>query len=511
VQVGANQIPIPVGDEHHVTCGPFGCAAGMDAPEVTIEDSAKCTAWEPNLVLDIGLIDNDLDSHAGEVEDPASTSDTDATLEVEVFDGLDLGWRYSSNLGFTPTHDLAVVEEKGKAEEADSNEPMMSASVGKIQVGDGDDPDTYFAIAAHTANTTGDRVGACQPVSEPTGAAGSGGTRWGYNNNITSRIDQPENCFRLTVDKELKRNYLDAYTVTLDPDPSADVSWGKVNEAKLGAGRWKAWEDLTCRTESWEAAAQVDVCAMFDEEVDRLPMPMVIPVVSTNTTPTNVAGNTLVGFKLHFKDAAASRHRFTAMWYERSDAGEAEDPPPNLYSDTSVGGTDSTVVTHVKDFVVGAALSTTNFTIVPLAGAALAEYGGTDVPGIATASAPWVLTVDEDFDPIYGDLGKVDTGGDDRADNYTAGDDSNLCDSVDGGVNKTKDVADGTLCNASREMETTVTFPLGLGYGCDAVEKTYVLKCEWNARGQGSNVVATPPTGLTAENVHQFVECNVVE
>ena len=40
--VGANQEMEPTGDAAYVTCGPFECADGMDAPEITIENSAAC-------------------------------------------------------------------------------------------------------------------------------------------------------------------------------------------------------------------------------------------------------------------------------------------------------------------------------------------------------------------------------------------------------------------------------------------------------------------------------------
>ena len=63
--VGANQEMEPTGDMAYVTCGPFECADGMDAPEVTIENSMACTMWEPTLELSVGLIDNSLSSHEG--------------------------------------------------------------------------------------------------------------------------------------------------------------------------------------------------------------------------------------------------------------------------------------------------------------------------------------------------------------------------------------------------------------------------------------------------------------
>ena len=80
-----------------------------------------------------------------------------------------------------------------------------------------------------------------------------------------SRVSKPDDCFRLTVDHGLDRNYLDAYTVTMEPQ-GADVSWGSIPW-------WMDQDELTCPSESWEASEMVDVCGMFEAEVDNLPTP----------------------------------------------------------------------------------------------------------------------------------------------------------------------------------------------------------------------------------------------
>ena len=497
VVMGANQVPLPVGDPHPMTCGPFQCGPGIMGPEITIEDSDKCNDWDPTLHLDVGLIDNSLNEHEGAAV-VAAANDDPRVAAVTVFDGLDLGWTYSSSLDVTITHDLSVTSAESDAGDTSMEESLAMTSIGEITIGaeaDGTQDQTYYALSAEPDETiTGDdgtNLGSCQPLNDPDNVE-----NWDYNDNLASRISKPDNCFRLTVDHGLDRNYLDAYSVTMDPK-GADVSWGSIPW-------WMDQDELTCPSTSWEASEMVDVCGMFEAEVDNLPTPDAIPVVSTNTTPTNVSGPTLAGFKLHFADAAADRHQFTSMWYGRDDAdGDAEMPPPNLYSDMPVGGTDPTVVTHVKDFAVGPALSTddaANFTFVAPTDAA---------NGFEILAAPWVWTVDDDFDPIYGDLGKVDTEGNDNPENYADNDDSNTCTADDGGTKASKGVTDGTLCDAEQTIETTVSFPLGLGYGCDAVEKTYTLTCTWSTRGQGSNVVGTPPENLTADNVGMFVECEV--
>ena len=45
VMIGANQMPVPIGDGTIVTCGPFTCATDPMAPEFGIADSATCEGW----------------------------------------------------------------------------------------------------------------------------------------------------------------------------------------------------------------------------------------------------------------------------------------------------------------------------------------------------------------------------------------------------------------------------------------------------------------------------------
>ena len=486
--VGANQEMEPTGDVKYVTCGPFECANGMDAPDVTIENSMACTMWEPTLELQVGLIDNSLDTHSGAayILDDDGDAEGDQTVEeVTVFDGLDLGWHYTSSLDVDITHDLAVVSDEGAAKKTSSTKSLPVGSIGKIQLGQTGDANLqiYYALSASPDETiTGASdgvnvdVGSCQPAEDE--------TLWDYNDNLVSRISKPDDCFRLTVDHGLARNYLDAYTVEFDPN-GADVAWGEI--------AWEAWEKLTCAPMDFSAMEQVDVCAMFEEEVDRLPTPDAVPVLTTEadaTEQSNIvdAELTLAGFNLEFEDAADSRHRFVAMWYGRTKTdGKAEMPPPNLYATVVDDGETDHDDAHTADMVSG--------------------YDAT----------VWVKTLDKDFDPIYGDLGKVDLGGNDKADTFETTDDSNACSADDGGTAKGAKVDNGTLCDADGvEIETTVTFPLGLGYGCDAVEKTYTLTCDWSTRGNRTNAVGGGVTALTAAgedgeggNVDDFVSCEV--
>ena len=137
-----------------------------------------------------------------------------------------------------------------------------------------------------------------------------------------------------------------------------------------------------------------------------------------------------------------------------------------------------------------------------------------------------MATLDDDNDPIYGDLGKVTIDGVDTADNFTDDDDSYKCSADDGGAKATGTATDpdrdanSTLCDASDvEIATSVTFPLGLGYGCDPVKVEYTLTCDWSSRGNAagsvnfesySAIVPVDAAAATAAGaIQKFVKCKV--
>ena len=254
-----------------------------------------------------------------------------------VFDGVDLGWHYTSSLNMNVTHDLTVVQKTSKGVSKKSSPTSLSVgSIGKIELGDdaAENDETYFALSASPDETlTGAvsrvavDVGSCQPADHL--------NLWDYNDNLVSRVSKPDDCFRVTVDHGLERNYLDAYTVELEPiGGDVNGSWGEI--------AWDAWEELTCEAETFTATDELEVgiCELFEAEVDRLPTPKAVPVVQNHENATgadNVTAPTLAGFNLTYADAADNRHNFTAMWYDRKRKNDARNraqmPPPNLFDD----------------------------------------------------------------------------------------------------------------------------------------------------------------------------------
>ena len=70
-------------------------------------------------------------------------------------------------------------------------------------------------------------------------------------------IDMPESCFRIIGSPD----YLSGYSIEVEAKGSA-VAWGSVE--------WEEdpFEGLTCESMTFIASEQVDICAMFEEEVD---------------------------------------------------------------------------------------------------------------------------------------------------------------------------------------------------------------------------------------------------
>ena len=70
-------------------------------------------------------------------------------------------------------------------------------------------------------------------------------------------IDMPESCFRIIGTPD----YLSGYSIEVAAKGSA-VAWGSV--------KWEddPFEDLTCESVTFMASEQVDICALFEDEVD---------------------------------------------------------------------------------------------------------------------------------------------------------------------------------------------------------------------------------------------------
>jgi len=251
--MGANQEMEPTGDVAYVTCGPFNCQDGMDAPEPSIEDSAVCEAFTPEFTLEVGFVDNDVLVTARAEDtttDPVTPERTaDAAAMYDDNDGLDIGWVSTSKAGMTVMHHFEGVA-KG-----------TNYSVAGRDAASGTDKALAMDLGDGTATDADKDVSTSNEDYEPAllvEAKGAACVTYDASATASARgIDMPESCFRVIGSPD----YLSGYSIEVEAKDSA-VAWGEVE-----------WEDdpfegLTCESVTFMAADQVDVDALFKAEVD---------------------------------------------------------------------------------------------------------------------------------------------------------------------------------------------------------------------------------------------------
>ncbi|MDE0370394.1 MAG: fibronectin type III domain-containing protein [bacterium] len=497
VTLGASQEMEPTGDVAYVTCGPFACVEGMDAPDIGIADSAACEGWDPSLELMPGVID------------PLGTDDADAdgTADDAIAGGFDLGWVYTANTTFSVKHDFGAFDSSGG------------------DVGKGTDS-ALPAGRSPSAGTTARRdiLDGGRTVIDVDGCTSENAGFDLYGDSVGD-MDQPGNCFRLSADSR----FLSQYSVVLSPK-DAGVSWGEI--------AWDAFKDLKCEAKTFVADEQIDVCELLTAEVDEISGRMsVVPVVGgvTGDGANGVVAGRLAGFDLVLP---ISQTRWTALNYYDTTTSSRTDTD-DLYDRTDIGTTGENAAGRADDINRAGRVN-----------------GYTDPATGEDSHRVWIEIHDEDGDPMYGDLGKVDAsattelanrgnaadrtaapgpdtrtadtptgyGGDDRAENYfDQGNDAIGCSDEDGGeksgtTNQGTGTAaralsngNGTLCDAEDvEIPTSVTFTDGMGFNC-AVPRSYTLTCQWDSSGgrKAGTIGATRAQTLTQADADDFVSCTV--
>ncbi len=248
VEIGANQVPLPIGDAVLVTCGPFECTEGPVPPMLSIADSKVCTDWDPEVDIMAGKVDNDV-IQADDIADVADDGSVD-TDGVNGNDGIDIGIKTSSTLPMLVKHIFSGVasgENTDKTVEAakGSDKTLAMAAVASIYVDEEDDDAATVGI---------DETMVCDNVYA--------------EEDMSLKADRPPGCFRLRGpgagggDPSKGANYLEGWSIELTP-VGADVMWGRVD--------WEdnPFEELTCDPmEPMMVADYVDVCEMFEAEVD---------------------------------------------------------------------------------------------------------------------------------------------------------------------------------------------------------------------------------------------------
>ena len=509
VTVGANQEMEPTGDVAYVTCGPFECTESMmevpAAPMIGIANSAACEAWDPMLDISVGVIDGNGGPNTDETDD---TADDYAA-------GLDLGWTYSAGTAFTVTHDFGAFSQPG-GEHAKGSDKALAT---------GRSPSSGSKLRRDVMQGTLVVIDVDVTVDTTETADTQDGCHSSLYKQTAGGLDEPRNCFRLTQGKN--QDFLGQYTVELAPK-DAGISWGEI--------AWDAFKDAKCEKRTFMAAEQVNVCELLEEEVDGFGKVTAIPRVragfdvdTNNTGITDANQMILEGFDLKI---TTKQHRWTVLNYLDDTTKSSSKDVDDLYDQSRESGSEDFRNTSGR-------LNGSN--------------------GVS----PWIKLHDDDGDPMYGDLGKVDAasatqndaantgedafratttsyagpfGGDDSPDNYDGNTDARKCTNDDGGEkSSTEDrvladgtdtnttpssralsKGDGTLCDAEDvEIDTSVTFTDEMGYDC-RVKRSYTLTCQWDASGgigirneENALTADTITTSDDESNAARFVSCKV--
>ena len=478
--IGANQEMMPTGDAVYITCGPFACMEGMEAPEPSIADSDVCNDWEYDIALQVGFVDNTAMNLDPSPDTPIADADEDGDGRLD--DGIDVGWVYTSNTDLEVTHHFGntlMVEAKAKKQ---SRTTALSVS--------GGGPALLHAAKENAAGTDegGESLALLFGVSGIVGLT----ERWACDstgtdgddvpsdyNRANLSVTKPDGCFRISANGV---NYLADYAIELAAVGSA-VSWGSVDWEKVFEDDEEAtnpFMDLSCDTVMVAAADEVDVCALFEDEVDRaleagwgggeVYFEDDSPAfrVDTSSATADVPGDASITFET---ESTSKPRQFGTIWYDVDGDGK---PTDDLYRDDDDGDTE--------------------------------EDDDTTRTGLV------IELLDDDGDPMYGDIGKLDRrraskdgktknmradAGDGVADNYS--DNNAKCSDDDGG--------DG--CDAKVVIEKDFTFVSGTAFDCE-VERTVMIECTWDAQGQ-MNLASSAPLAEDGGNLSNFLSCKEKE
>ena len=472
--MGANQEMEPTGDSAYVTCGPFNCADGMDVPDLALADSGVCNDWEHEIRLDVGFVDNT-------VVNPNEAGQNDPTVD----DGIDVGWTYMSNTALEVTHHFGGTFMVKATAKEQSRMTALSVSGGSPAL-------VHPAKENNAAGAGGETLeslfGGTATERWACDSTGTDGDLLDTDYNPANlSVTKPDGCFRISAASGA--NYLADYSIELAAAGSA-VSWGTVDWTKVYEEGANPFMDLTCDTVMVAAADEVDVCALFEDEVSRAleagwgganvylegdNSDFVVTTTGENAATADVGGDAELNWEV---ESASKPRQFGTIWYD-NDGDPATDRGPgvDLYADTP-DGADAT--------------------------------GGEIAPAVRDGLI--LALLDDDGDPLHGDIGKVDrrkpntasppvknqaAGADGKADNYADGNEA--CSDDDGG--------DG--CDAKMLIPLDYTFKSGTAFECEA-DRTVTVECTWDAQGQLSIATGIPATAqLTADNLGAFLSCKV--
>ena len=567
VTTGAGQEPTPTGDTMYITCGPFRCSEASTetpaAPDITIADSAACSGFEADFKVAVGAVRN-----------------TALSLPM----GVDLGWTYTATAAAKVTHVVAgagnLKVDGGTVSRTSARRalgvqrtatagPNFGGSVnadwdslgtggfgvenltrttgGPIRNGE---DDCFFATSAALGEHDGVGWRADAYVSDWGSYATFG------NPGSSGSLRRPESCMRVITDDTTscdassgqgcagatRGNYLDGYSLEVKPQASVTWAGSRVNWPR---GQ-DPFEDLDCAGVTVEASDQVDVCELFEEEVDRYwGRGRIADVIDSDRWGTGGAEfrlrpillndygahKNLVALQLARNESYSNNvrpdppldddylyrpagSRFLSLWLSKpgriQDSIDENESGPPVGIDGTERDRDLYYPSPAHAFQQWESVERFGFSVASdptkhpgYDVGRLGDHGASEGPVGQRALVTFPL-FDVDRNPIHGDFGKIDLNRDGTPDNSfsTA---HKKCSAGDGGA--TGSSGQNTSCDAeSVELEGEVTFVMNRDSMACAVTREVSITCDWDADADRNRYIETIDD-LGEDQVRYFLTC----
>ena len=561
VTTGAGQEPTPTGDTMYITCGPFRCSEASTetpaAPDITIADSAACSGFEADFKVAVGAVRNSA-----------------LTLPM----GVDLGWTYTATAAAKVTHVVAgagnLKVDGGTVSRTSARRALgvqRTATAGPNFGGSVDaDYDAYGAGSFGVENltrTTGGPIrngeddcffataAALDDHDVPGWEADAYLSDWGSyatfgNPGSSGSLRRPESCMRVITDDTTscnaasgqgcagatRGNYLDGYSLEVKPQASVTWAGSRVNWPR---GQ-DPFEDLDCAGVTVEASDQVDVCELFEEEVDRYwgrgRIADVIDNASWGTGGAEFrlrpmllndygAHKNLVAIQLARNESYSSvprpaspldddylyrpaGSRFLSLWLSKPGRPQDSVDESRIGIDGTEQDRDLYYPSPAHAFQQWESVERFGFVRSGYhAGYDVGRFGNHLAPDADAVGQRALVTFplfDGDRNPIHGDFGKVDLNRDGTPENSfsTA---HKKCSAGDGGA--TGASGQNTSCDAEGvELEGEVTFVMNRDSMACAVTREVSITCDWDADADRNRYIETIDD-LGEDQVRYFLTC----
>ena len=570
VTTGAGQEPTPTGETMYITCGPFRCSdASTDAPpapDITIADSAACSGFEADFRVNVGAVRN-------------------AGLNLPM--GVDLGWSYTTTASAKVTHVVAGAGNLkvdggtvGRTSARRSLAVQRTATSGP-NFGGAVNTDwenvgtTGYGVSDLTVTTSGPvRNGADNCFFgtnadledhddtagwNPTASVSDWGSYATFGDPRNSgNLRRPESCMRVITDDTTscdaasgtgcagatRGNYLEGYSLEVQPQASVTWAGSRVNWPR---GQ-DPFEDLDCAGVTVEAADQVDICELFEEEVDRYWGRGRIADIAADTqwgegseefrlrpillndyhahravvaiqmarnkpiSPTGRPANPLDSRYLYRPTGS----RFLSLWL--SETGRPADDVDRMTGGAArPAGIDGTAQDRDLYYPSRAhafqwATSLVPFGFVESSHVTRYDPGRrgvhTDAEGpVAQRAIITFALFDQDSNTLHGDLGKVDLDRNGTADNgLTLSTAHKRCSPADGGVAGA--AGQNTACDAENvELEGEVTFVMNKDSMTCPVTREVSITCDWDADADEGRYFSDVQLLNQEQEVRYFLSC----